>query len=291
MGLKEIVGLLIDESISRYTRAITLFEFQTAVYRPKAFDHLIKANEVGLRAPTKILRTARIFAAIKILEKIEADLRQERADSVISLRDLAANEDYRSVFDDVIATNGGWTRIRHSQSARTFDRSMKARKEKARAAAGIVDFSFRFFKNPASTQYPGRKNPGGVEAARYVVRISYEPQIGKKTTIKGRWREYQVSAVFVYLLLNQGFDLGPPRVGSKEFVEVLMRQVEDIAALRSYFTAYKIVRCALSKLGYKKFPPLDLVLGCSTQPQLNAPEFCPKVKAAFDEWLKGGDLD
>jgi hypothetical protein len=268
MSLNQIVELLIDESKSQYTRAITLFEFQTAVYRPKAFDHLIKANEVGLRAPTRILRTARIFAAIKILEEIEVDLSQKRADSVISLRDLAANEDYRSVFDDVIATNGGWTRIRHSQSARTFDESMAAKKKEAQAAAGIVDFSYRFFKNRASTQYPGRKNPGGVEAARYVVRISYEPQIGKKTTIKGRWREYQVPAVFVYLLLNQRFDLGPPRVGSKEFVEVLMRQVGDIAALRSYFTAYQIVRSALSKLGYKKFPPLDLDLGCSTQPQL-----------------------
>jgi hypothetical protein len=180
MSLNQIVELLIDESKSQYTRAITLFEFQTAVYRPKAFDHLIKANEVGLRAPTRILRTARIFAAIKILEEIEVDLSQKRADSVISLRDLAANEDYRSVFDDVIATNGGWTRIRHSQSARTFDESMAAKKKEAQAAAGIVDFSYRFFKNRASTQYPGRKNPGGVEAARYVVRISYEPQIGKK---------------------------------------------------------------------------------------------------------------
>jgi hypothetical protein len=70
-----------------------------------------------------------------------------------------------------------------------------------------------------------------------------------------------------------------------------MRQVGDIAALRSYFTAYQIVRSALSKLGYKKFPPLDLDLGCSTQPQLDAPEFGPKVKAAFDKWLEGGDLD
>jgi hypothetical protein len=290
MSLKQIVELMLDESKPRYIRAITLFEFQTAVFRPKAFERLIEAK-VGLRAPTEILRTARIFAAIKILEKIETDLRQKRADSIISLRDLAADEDYRSVFDDVIATNGGWTRIRHSQSARTFDDSMEARKEEAQAAAGIVDFSYRFLKSPASTQYPGRSNPGGVEAARYVVRISYEPQIGKKTTIKSRWRKYQVPAVFVYLLLIQRFDLGPPRVGSKEFVEVLMRQVGDIAALRRYFSAYQIVRSALSKLGYKKFPPLDLDLGCSPQPQLDAPVFGPKVKAAFDEWLKGGDLD
>jgi hypothetical protein len=290
MSLDQIVQLLVDETKSRYIRAITLFEFQTALYRPKAFERLIE-GEVGLRAPTAILRTARIFAAIKILEKIEADLRQKRADSIISLRDLAADEDYLNVFDDVIATNGGWTRIRHSQSARTFDNRMKASKNKAQAAAGIVDFSYRFFKNPPSTAYPDRRNPGGVEAARYVVRTSYAPKIGKKSTIKNRWREYQVPAVFVYLLLNQGFDLGPPRVGSKGFVEVLMRQVGDVAVLRSYFFAYQIVRSALSKRGYKKFPPLDLDLGCPSQPQLDAPEFCPKVKAAFDEWLKGGDLD
>jgi hypothetical protein len=290
MGLNQIVGLLINESISRYTRAIALFEFQTAVYRPKAFDDLIKANEVGLRAPTKILRTARIFAAIKILEKIEADLSQQRADSIISLRDLAADEDYRSVYDDVIAANGGWARIRHSQSARTFDDSMAARKEEAQAAAGIVDFSYRFSKHLASTQYPGRKNPGGAEAARYVVRISFEPQIGK-TTIKDRWRKYQAPAVFVYLLLNQGFDLGPPRVGSKEFVEVLLRQAGDIDVLLKYFSAYQIVRSAFSKLKYKKFPPLDLELGCSPPPQLNTPEFCPKIKAAFEDWLKAGDPD
>jgi hypothetical protein len=290
MSLKHIVERLIDGSKSRYSRAISLFEFQTAVYRPKAFKCLI-ATKGDARAPTEILRTARIFAAIKILEKIEADLRQKRADSVISLRDLAADEDYRSIFDDVIATNGGWTRIRHSQSARTFDKSMKRREKKAQAAAGIVDFSYRFSKNLTGKEYPGKRNPGGVEAARYVVRTSYEPYIGKKTTIKGRWRTYQVPAVFVYLLLNQGFDLGPPRVGSKEFVEVLLRQVGDIDALRKYFSAYQIVRSALSKLGYKKFPPLDLELGCSPPPQLNAPKFCPKINAAFEDWLKAGDPD
>jgi hypothetical protein len=290
MGLNRIVGLLIDESKSRYVRAITLFEFQTAVFRPKAFDRLIEAKG-GLRAPTEILRTARIFAAIKILEEIEVDLRQKRADSVISLRDLAADEDYRSIFDDVIAANGGWTRIRHSQSARTFDKSMKCRKKNAQAAAEIVDFSYRFSKHLASRQYPGRRNPGGVEAAKYVVRKTYEPHIGEKTTIKNRWRTYQVPAVFVYLLLNQGFDLGPPRVGSKEFVEVLLRQAGDIDVLRKYFSAYQIVRSALSRLKYKKFPPLDLELGCSPPPQLNTPEFCPKIKAAFEDWLKAGDPD
>jgi hypothetical protein len=163
MSLNQIVELLIDESKSQYTRAITLFEFQTAVYRPNAFDHLIKANEVGLRAPTRILRTARIFAAIKILEEIEVDLSQKRADSVISLRDLAANEDYRSVFDDVIATNGGWTRIRHSQSARTF--SHGGQEKRGSSLSRDSGFLVPFFQEPGehaiSRQKESRRRRSG----------------------------------------------------------------------------------------------------------------------------------
>jgi hypothetical protein len=112
MSLKEIVGPLIDESQSLYIRAISLFEFQTAVYRPKAFKHLIE-GPTGLRAPTKILRTARIYAAIKILEEIEADLKQKTSDRVTSIQDCAANEEYRNVFA-VFAANGGFRRLRHS---------------------------------------------------------------------------------------------------------------------------------------------------------------------------------
>jgi len=135
MSLNHLVELLIDESKSRYMRAIRLFEFQTAVYHPKAFKRLV-ATQGDVRAPTRILRTARIFAAIKILEKIEADLKQKKDDRVISIKDLAADEDYRSIFDDVIATNGGWIRIRHSQSVRTFDKSMKRRKKKFKPQQG-----------------------------------------------------------------------------------------------------------------------------------------------------------
>jgi hypothetical protein len=119
MSLKQIVELLIDETKSRYIRAISLYEFQTAIYRPKAFERLIKA-QVGPRAPTEILRTARILAAIRILEKIEVDLNHSK-----SIRDLVVDETYCSIFDDVIAVNDGWRRIRHSPSARNFDRGTR----------------------------------------------------------------------------------------------------------------------------------------------------------------------
>jgi hypothetical protein len=289
MTLNQIVERLIkdDGSVSQYHRAISLFEFQVAIFNPSSFKRLI-ATAQAERAPTRILRRARIFAAIKIIEKIESNLKQQKGDYV-SFRDTAADEGCRSIFE-VIATNGGWRGIRYLRSTRNLDNKIAKRRNEAQSAANIVDFSYRFSKNLASARYPGRRNPGGVNAARYVVRKAYEPAMSN-TKVKDRWREYQVPAVFMYLLLNQGFNFGPPRIGSKDFVEVLLRQVGDVDALRKYFFAYQIVRSALSKLKYKGFPLLDVVLECSPLPQLNAPEFGQKIKTGFDKWLQGGDQD
>jgi hypothetical protein len=201
-----------------------LFEFQTAIYRPKSFERLIEAD-VGLCAPTEILRTARVFAAIRILEKIEVDLNHSK-----SIRDHLADETYYSIFDDVIASNGGRTRIRHSPSARNFDRALisKAKKAEAKAAANIVDYSYRFSKHLANAHYGKRKNPRGVDAAKYVVRNSVK-LFASKSSMKNYWRRYQFSAIFLFLIFKQKFALKPPRVSSKKFLQKLFVPASEAA--------------------------------------------------------------
>jgi hypothetical protein len=286
MSLNHVVELLIkdDGSISRYHRAISLFEFQVAIYHPSSFERLV-ATQGGVRAPTGILRTARIYAAIKILEKIEADLKHQNNVSVMSIRELAADENYQSVFDDVIATNGGWHRIRQSMTARELDDNIDARRDEAQVVANIVDFSYRFSKHLANAKYPGRKSPGGVDAAKYVVRKAYKPHISR-STMKNRWREYKLPAIFLYLTLNQKFDVWPCRVSSKEFPDALLQQVGNTDELRRYFCAYQTVRAALLDRKYKLFPVLDLDLGCS--PRLENAEFSPDISRAFEAWINCG---
>ena len=144
MSLNDIVERLIEDSTSTssFCRAIRLFEFQVAVFHPGSFGKLV-ASEANERAPTRILRTARIFAASKILEKIEAELKEEKKKSEISIQELAANEDYRRLFDGVFAANGGCLRLRGSMSATAFDDKIVARCDEALAVANIVDFSYR----------------------------------------------------------------------------------------------------------------------------------------------------
>ena len=291
MSLDHIVELLIkdDASISRYQRAISLFEFQVAIYYPKSFECLV-VTRGGVPAPTKRLRTARIFAAIRILEKIDADLKQQKNIRGISIRDLAADEIYKSVFDDEIFANGGWLRIRRSMTDREFDYNIDERCSEARVAANIVDYLYRFPKHLASEKLPKTKRRilGGVDAAKYVVRNAYKPHIGK-STMKSRWREYKLSAIFLYLIFNQKFNMRPCRVSSKEFLDDILRQVDNIDELRRYFCAYQIVRAALLDRKYT-FPALDLDLKCSP-PKLEAAEFSSNIKTAIEAWLNDSGRD
>jgi hypothetical protein len=253
------------------------------VFYPPSFDSLV-ARENDQAAPTKKLKTARILAAIGILEKIEENLKDKKNISKISLQDLATDDDYRSVFDDEFVANGGWPRIKQSISAITFDRGVEKQRGYAEAAANIVDFSYRFSKHPPSALGSRRQNPGGVDAAKYVVRKACKPYVSD-STIKGRWKKFKSSAIFLYLLFNQKFDMRPPEVSSEDFAETLLRQVDNLDELRSYFCAYQTVRAALLVRNYEKFPALELDLNCPP-PQLDTPELSSDMKMAFEGWLK-----
>lgn len=285
MSLERFVQPLISDgdTPSRLFRAIKLFEFQVALLNKSSFYAIVN-NENDAPAPTPKMQMARNFAAIKILEKIETDLKKEKNVPLISIRDLAAIDDYRAIFDDVIAANGGWFRIRHSMSAGDFDRDVNARSDEARAAANIVDFSYRFSSLDTLSPKDGRENPGGLDSARYVARTagSYRSACSE-TTIKNRWREYRPSAIFLYLIFNQKVDLRPPRLQSKSFVDNLLRQSDDVDSLRRFFNAYEVVRVALSKLKYPDYPALHLDFGSWDQ-KLEVRPFLPDVQKAFNKW-------
>ena len=177
-------------------------------------------------------------------------------------------------------------------SASEFDENIEARSKEAQDAANIVDFSYRFSIHPLSTPHDGRSKPRRRNAARYVVlRASSYGIRMSRSTIKKRWKEYQLPAIFLYLMLNQKFDdLKPPPICSKKFLEKLLRQTDNVDGLRRFFRAYQIVRDALVALKYKCYPALDLDLQ-SSPPQLDAPEFSQDIQTEFKKWLEDDDDD
>ena len=276
MSLDNIVAAIIDDAnTSLYRRAIRLYELQIAIFYPRSFRTLISAAN-DARGADRRLRTARIYAGIKCLEHIEDELCAKNAVDSISIRDLAQNRDYQEIFDSIIAANGGWSRIRHSLSVKTFENQMSERRDLASAAAKIVDFSYRFEAMPNRGTYKG-----GVTTARYVVvnAKSYELQ-KKKSTIKNRWREFGSTAAFLYLLLIQNAPLMPPKLTAKRFSRDLLKQAEGVQELRNFFCAYQHVCDVLAPRGYK-FEKLTLNLNCGV-PLLATAALQADVIAAFE---------
>jgi hypothetical protein len=252
MSLDHIVERLIDDKVSATQRAIRLFEFQVAVFNPRSFRQLV-ASKNDQRAPSRLLKTARIFAAIRFLEAIEKKLQLDNPDKPVSISQLAKNTDFQTIFDDEIAPNGGWRRIRNSQSVRSFDERVKTQREKANAVANFIDFSYRYDQHSIDPKYLG-----GITSALYVVRTakSYQTKMAR-TISKERWSKFRSTAPFLYLLLKQSFHLVPPRVGSRDFSETLLKQAEDIGTLRRFFHAYQQLCEALTRRGYEGYDPLQ----------------------------------
>lgn len=278
MSLKEIVTFLIEasnEPTSRYHRALKLFEFEISLFDGNAFNRLIAGKN------DKRLKTARILATIKILEKLERDWKLDPA--VTSTEKIIAHPEYQNIFDLFLA-NGGWDQLLKSSSVRWFDGRIAKQHQEAQTAANIIDFSYRFWKNPPNVKTVGRKVLAGSTAAQYVVAESYSPARGETTT-KNRWGKYKSASIFLYLILTQGFKLRPPKLNSAEFANKLLEQTEDIGELRRYFSSYQQVCAALANLNYDSFPPLDLDLGSSTL-ELNALPFSPKMVETYSEWAK-----
>jgi hypothetical protein len=280
MSLDRIVELIIKDCSTTfpYMRAIRLFEFQVAVFNPTSFNKLVAA-EKDHRAPSELLRIARIFSAIRFLETIEEKLRQDNAGKPVSIKQLAEDRDYQSIFDDVIAPNGGWRRIRRSRTARSFDRNIANQCEKAETVAKYIDFSYRYDKTPIK---PDRI--GGRTAARYVVMTapSLRSREMARTTSKDLWSEFRSTAPFLYLLLIQKVPLMPPKVGSKNFSDELMKQAEGIATLRGFFRAYQHLCEALKRQRYNDYDIPQYNLSCEI-PQFKADPFEPDVVTAFED--------
>jgi hypothetical protein len=278
MSLKDVVDPLVrddEQGLTRYSRAIKLFEFEVALLYGTSFNRLIE----GRRSAR--LKAARILAAGKIIANLELDLRSQQNVSKLSIRELAENQDYQIVFDGLFVPNGGWTQMVLSKSAASFDRDIRKRLIQAQAAANVIDFLHRSVKNQSQIKSTNCRKRVGLDAARYVVRQSYPPAISE-SLMKLRWREYSKAAVFLYLILNQKFDLTPPQVKSDQFAKILLRQADDRDQLRRFFSAYEAVRIALAAVRFEI--PISELNPLYPHPHLNVHKLSPGMLGALSAW-------
>jgi hypothetical protein len=203
----------------------------------------------------------------------------------ISIYALAANENFRRIYDGVFAPSGGMRLIRHSMSVKEFDEDLEVRRAEAQAVANMIDFSYRYSKHPLTVDPRKMRKPAGANRAQYMARSAYHTNMNK-STMKTRWRDYKRPAVFLYLLLKHGFALSSPALNKKHFVLKLLTQVDNVDEIKKDFRPYQMVREAVVKQGgyEEQMPALKMDLNCQ-DPPLATPEFSPEIKEVFKKSL------
>jgi hypothetical protein len=253
MSLDRVVSRMVTASDrSRFFTAICLYEFQVAILYPKSFKKLLEATDLSERGPSKVLRRARIYAAIRILEHLESEAKRDG--QPIGLQKVTPSGEYAKLYDEIVVANGGWKQIRYMPSIKTFERNLAKRTRRAKTVGKCIDFSFRFSTIPDTGRYKG-----GVSSARRVVaRAKYYEVNRKSSTVKNRWREFKSTSAFAYLSLVEEL-LPRPKLTKRSFVESLLKAADD-KRLRAFFRSYQQLDEALSPRNYA-FAPLRLDLG------------------------------
>jgi hypothetical protein len=227
--LQAAVDVLTDQKVSVYVRAIKLFELQAYIFCPSVIGRP---------------RTARLFAAMKMLELIESEI--QRKEGRISIRSLAANDDYAEIYDTILMPSGGFARIRHLLKSKKFDEDLLSARRESRVVSKCVDFSYRY--KPTAAR--GHVRPG-VTMAIYVVPRAQSFNVRRhRTVLKERWAKYRLTACFLFLIHELGFKFKPRPVSKNRFAAKLIEAASAIEELEKFFLAYSAVSLHLKEKGY-----------------------------------------
>ena len=271
--LDDAVELLVGERREwfKHERAIRLFQFHvwtlTSTHLPAA-----TAGEFSLAGQ---------MAAIKFLDYLEEEEYVESEDSasrkfstpfmerpLINLADkpeqttkriLIMREHstiYREIYDRMLAVPGGLLALLGTPSPSRFDRIIEKQRENAEAAVGVINYLLRYI------QHGDLRVKGGATSAR-AFHFMWAPTKdipGRRGTIlegkspsartlAAKWRQFERSAIFIYLNERHGFSQSPIPIDDDEFVPILLKQSEQIEELRHYFGAYAYIAESLEAAG------------------------------------------
>ena len=253
--VQKSVDYILDDENPTSLRAIWLFTLLVALHagRSRAAVTGRKASQNGsslfISVPRKVLREARLLAAMKFLDQIESEWRANNPGQPVRLAELAANDAYRQIFEKVVLKHGGWNKIRYSRGIRNLEDDISAWKRNARDVARIIEFSAKFQPNLAKP-----KQVGGITMAIDIVTSEpgrrYFHTKRKHAQLETFWKQLKSAAPFHYLLYVQKHPFVLQFIAGKNFPTRWRTHIEDSEKLLDFFIAYNQVVEHLAPRGY-----------------------------------------
>jgi hypothetical protein len=242
--LNDCVELLLnlrDEEFS-HERCIRLFQFQTWIWYP---------GKKGIAA-----RDAGRLAAAAVLRKLEEEhkwqgLGGSRQITLEKLQSLSAAPDYRHIFNEFIASQGGWSRLLFTTPwDREFDKRIKGQSEDraSQLVADIVHYRLRAALDPVQQQ----KRSGTTHAIFF--KWSQNRKAFTTRSAWSWWKKFRRSAGFIYLINKRGFPMKPPCSSDDDFTRKLLHPPMSKSRLKTLFSEYQFVTDTLDDENFYTLP-------------------------------------
>jgi hypothetical protein len=180
-----------------------------------------------------MVKNAGRLAATKLLERIEKNYLASRAKRRITAHRLEYllenSDDYRALYDAVIARHGSWTRLLRTIPPREFDNEIRKRRETAETVCEMIDYRFRYLEH-------GGLNKQEANISHSEVYVHASRKLSGRT-IRSRWSNNKDSAVFLYVSEKHDFRFYPPGIRRRAFLDTLSKEVADLPKIRRFFGA------------------------------------------------------
>lgn len=226
-----------------FEKETRLFELQTWAYQQYFSDEdewyeeeRPKTKDAFALSATKFLRH------MEELYESAPTIETGSSEHLVSLFEIA---DYRRLFDEAMTREGGWLTLVGRITYNEFDNIIANNIEQAATVSDLMDYRFRYLDH------------GGIDkklsniSHAYVYRFNQKKE-GRSVsgkTIRNRWLAFKSTAVFIYVSEKTGFRFRPRSLTDKAFIEGIVAEANDVAALTKYFG-----RCAYVA---EKFSPGD----------------------------------
>jgi hypothetical protein len=201
-----------------FEHELFLYHFQTWIYFPK---------------PTSVTRTAITLAAARILEKLgkkhlEANgLKPLFKNSTVRLEKCLADDEYRSLYNNTLKSEGGWTALLRVPSLADFDKQLQDRRREADVVCDIIDYRFRYLEHGGK-----RKQDANISHGQF---YRWKKNLESGRTIRNRWSNNKDSAIFLYVSERLDPFMTPPAIDKDDFIQVISPQANDHKRTNTYF--------------------------------------------------------
>jgi hypothetical protein len=214
--VQRMIKLLIgdDEEEFSFQKEIALVRLQTFILFPDRAE--------------KMLKTATLLSCARFLQSLESSGRKKVAKDTTPfelLNRTLSRERNSRLYDACFGPDMGWWALAREPSQQAFRKRVEKRRSKLKTVVSLIDYRFRYLDHQQG-------NPKNANITHSHVYVWLSRGMKGRDRIIADWNLTKITAPFIYVTQKWGTIFRYPRLGERDFIKTLKRNVSNRDELR-----------------------------------------------------------